>query len=63
VVRTFQFTVCSVGAEPPVELIGPSGTPILTPSVTANTMSEAMNHPDVVSFCNTNLYRIYRQVR
>jgi len=60
--RTFQFSVSRID-NPLEEARDEHGNVILTPIVTAETISQAMNNQEIVDFCLNGGYRIFRAVR
>jgi hypothetical protein len=62
VMKTFQFSVSRID-NPLEEAKDENGNLILTPIVTAETITQAMNSEEVQNFCNENGYRIFRPVR
>lgn len=58
--KTYQFT-CAVRIEETGELMPIYG--METPRVKTDTPSEAMLHPDVKSYCETNKCVVYEMVR
>lgn len=58
--RNFQFTV-SLNSSP-LEEARKDGQLILTPMVSAESVTEAMNNAEIQQFCTSNNYRIFRAV-
>lgn len=53
----YQFTVCVTHEGYNIEING-----LKTPIVEASSFWEAINHPDIVAFCEINKCRVYKRV-
>jgi len=60
--KQFQFSV-STNDNPLEEARDEHGNLILTPIVTAETISQAINSKEIQDFCMENGFRIFRAVR
>jgi len=60
--KQFQFSV-STNDNPLEEARDEHGNLILTPIVTAENISQAMNSETIYNFCVQNNYRIFKPVR
>lgn len=58
--KTYRFS-CAVRIEETGELMPIEG--LTTPSVTCETPTQAIHHPDTVAYCEANKCVIYRMVK